>query len=70
MKLKHTFTLCTNINSKWLKSLNIGHYTINLLEENIGKILPDMNHKKYFLRAVYQVHRNKNKDKAMGPNQT
>ena len=69
MKLEHTLSPYTKINSRWLKDLNIRHDTIKLLKEIIGKTFSDINCTNVFLgQSSKAIEINKNKNKQIGPN--
>ena len=59
MKLEHSLSSYTKINSKWIKNLNVRLETIKFLEKNIGRTLC---HKswQYFLYLSLKVKETKN----------
>ena len=61
MKLEHTITPTTKINSKWIKGLNVRQDTIQFLEENIDRTLSDINLIKIFFDTSPRVMKIKTK---------
>ena len=55
MKLENFIMPYSKINSKWIKNLNIQPEAIKLLEENIGKKFPDINHRKFLYDPPHRI---------------
>ena len=55
MKLEHSLTPYTKINSECIRDRNVRPDTIKLLEENIGRTLFDINHSKNFFDPAPRV---------------
>ena len=55
MKLEHFLTPYTNMNSKWIKDLNVRPDTLKLLEKNLCRTLFDINHSKIFFESSPRI---------------
>ena len=61
MKLDHFHIPYTEINSKWIKDLNLRHETLKLLDKNISSKLSDMGLSNIFLYLSPQARATKAK---------
>ena len=68
MKLEDILSPHTNINSKWLKDLNIRHESIKTFRNELRQNILWQKSHQCFPRSVSQGNRNENKNKQMGPN--
>ena len=55
MKLEHSLTLHTKINSKWFRGLSVRHESLNQLEDNISRIFFYINCNDIFLGQFPKV---------------
>ena len=61
MNMDHFLTQYTNINSKWMKDLNVRQEAIKLLEEKAGKNLFDLSHSNFLLNTSLEARETKSK---------
>ena len=66
MKLDHQLTPYTQINSKWLKDLNISYDTITVLAEKIDRKISDILCSNIFANVSPRAREIKERNKQMG----
>ena len=61
MKLGHSFTLDTNINSKWLNDINVRQEPIKILEEKISNNFFELGHSNFLQDTPRKARERKTK---------
>ena len=61
MKLDHSLTPYTKINSKWMKDLNVRQDSIKILEENTGNTLFELVHSNFLQDTSMKARETKTK---------
>ena len=65
MKLDSNLTPFTRIKSRWIKDLNLSHYIIKVLEDNIGRQISAIQCSNVFTSIFPRVKEIKEKNKQM-----
>ena len=61
MKLDHSLSPYTKINSKWMKDLNVRQDSIRILEENTGNTFFELGHRNFWQDTSMKARESKAK---------